>query len=136
MEREILHKEIDLIQSIIKRMANNSFLLKGWVLSLVAIVLATKDDVLSIAASFLIIVAFWYLDAYFLRQERLYRALYSWIIKNRNEGSDEFLYDLNTTRFSKDVSNVVRTMFSHTLLTFYSIPFLLIIGMLIYSILK
>ena len=28
-----LHKEIDLIQSCINRMAGNSFLLKGWVVS-------------------------------------------------------------------------------------------------------
>ena len=38
--KENLHKEIDLIQECIKRMANNSFLLKGWTISLVAVVLA------------------------------------------------------------------------------------------------
>ena len=30
IDNEIIHKEIDLIQSCISRMANNSFLLKGW----------------------------------------------------------------------------------------------------------
>jgi len=44
---EILHKEIDLIQGIINRMANNSFLLKGWIISLIAVILAlTKDTIL------------------------------------------------------------------------------------------
>jgi len=35
-----MDKEIDLIQGVITRMANNSFLLKGWLISLIAIVLA------------------------------------------------------------------------------------------------
>ena len=33
LSTEIIHKEIDLIQSCISRMANNSFLLKGWLIS-------------------------------------------------------------------------------------------------------
>ena len=48
MDKEILHKEIDLIQGVINRMANNSFLLKGWLISLIAVVLAlSKDSLLS-----------------------------------------------------------------------------------------
>ena len=35
-----LHKEIDLIQNCINRMANNSFILKGWVVSILAVVLS------------------------------------------------------------------------------------------------
>ena len=47
MEKDILHKEIDLIQGVITRMANNSFLLKGWIVSLIAVLLAlTKDTLL------------------------------------------------------------------------------------------
>ncbi len=45
---DVLHKEIDLIQSCIARMANNSFYVKGWALSIVAVVLALYDkDVIS-----------------------------------------------------------------------------------------
>ena len=42
-DKENLHKEIDLIQECIKRMASNSFLLKGWTISLVAVVLALSE---------------------------------------------------------------------------------------------
>lgn len=38
-----LHKEIDLIQECIKRMASNSFMLKGWTITIFAIVLAIKS---------------------------------------------------------------------------------------------
>lgn len=36
---EILHKEIDIIQECIKRMADCSFKLKGWYISLVTLAL-------------------------------------------------------------------------------------------------
>jgi hypothetical protein len=47
MDKEIiLHKGIDLIQGIITRMANNSFLLKGWIVSLIAVLLALRIKLL------------------------------------------------------------------------------------------
>ena len=39
-----LHKELDLIQNCISRMAKNSFMLKGWSISLMAVVLALTAD--------------------------------------------------------------------------------------------
>lgn len=41
---EELHKEIDLIQECINRMANNSFLLKGWLVSIIAVVVTLSLD--------------------------------------------------------------------------------------------
>ena len=75
IDNEIIHKEIDLIQSCISRMANNSFLLKGWAVSLIAVILAIIHEKINpvlvsiILAS--IILCFWYLDAFFLRTERM-----------------------------------------------------------------
>ena len=37
---EEIHKEIDLIQSCITRMAQNSFMIKGWFVSIYAVILA------------------------------------------------------------------------------------------------
>ena len=79
MTKDILHKEIDLIQGVINRMANNSFLLKGWLISLVAVVLAiTKETIVATQLSYfslllcLPVVLFWYLDAFFLHKEKCY----------------------------------------------------------------
>jgi hypothetical protein len=124
-DKEVLHKEIDLIQGIIGRMANNSFLLKGWLVSLVVVVLALTKDTIVVAESsyftlllLLPVIVFWYLDAFFLHKERCYRKLYEWVIANRNT-TDEFLYNLNYKRFEKDVKNIFFIMFSKTLWTFY-----------------
>jgi hypothetical protein len=137
VDKEVLHKEIDLIQSVISRMANNSFLLKGWLISLIVIVLAlTKDTIVAAEQSYftlllaLPVVVFWYLDAFFLHKERCYRKLYEWVIANRND-TDAFLSSLNYKRFEKDVKNVFQTMFSKTLLPFYGITFLIVAGIIV-----
>ena len=138
METNKLHKEIDLIQNVITRMANNSFLIKGWSLSIVGIMLAivkdsifTSKGVLLLCIILVLTIAFWYLDAFFLKTERQYRKLYDWVIQNRPQGNQENLYNLNASRFK--VGSHLKIMFSKTLWPFYSIPFLIIIGLLIYN---
>ena len=126
MDNDVLHKEIDLIQSCITRMASNSFLLKGWAVSIVAVVLALADKALDpalLSAVVLIpLVSFWYLDAFFLRTVRMYRAMYKWMIDKRTAGDNAFLYDLNPHRFAADVGSTLKTMWSITLRWFYGIP--------------
>lgn len=137
MEKEILHKEIDLIQSVINRMANNSFLLKGWLISLAAVVLAlSKDTLLSCNLNLILlilcfpIIIFWYLDAFFLHREKCYRELYSWVIKNRMT-SNENLYSLDFRPHQNKVKSVFRIMFSQTLFPFYGLTFTLLIILMI-----
>lgn len=132
---EIIHKEIDLIQSCISRMAQNSFLLKGWTVSLVAVVIALGKDFDFMYLCLLLLLpvtCFWYLDAFFLRTEKMYRQMYEWVIKNRNS-TDAYLYDLNPHRFEKEVSCELYIMFSRTLLVFYGIPTITLIVGFIYS---
>jgi hypothetical protein len=132
--KETLHKEIDLIQSIISRMANNSFLLKGWLVSLIAIILVlTKgiDMAFYSLILFLPVMVFWYLDAFFLHKERCYRKLYDWVIENR-ENTEEYLYNLDYTRFEGQVKKVYCIMLSRTLLPFYGLMVLILAVLTIY----
>jgi len=129
MDREVLHKEIDLIQACITRMANNSFLLKGWAISIIAVVLALADKVINpalLSAILLIpLFSFWYLDAFFLRTERMYRKMYEWVLEKRGKNDSAFLYDLNPNRFKDNVDSIGKVMMSTTLKWFYGIPVLL-----------
>lgn len=135
---EIIHKEIDLIQSCISRMAHNSFLIKGWAISIIAVVLALTEKTINnymITAILIIpLVCFWYLDAFFLQTERKYRKMYTWILKERKNDNDELLYDLNPTRFDNEVDSKCKIMFSKTLRWFYGIPLLIVIIILGYQI--
>lgn len=128
---EKLHKEIDLIQDCIKRMANNSFLLKGWAISLIGIIVALADKEINKiflgVVTLIIAIIFWILDAYFLRIERMYRKMYDWVINERIAGRESCLYNLNPYRFEKDVGNLLKVMFSYTLALFYGLMLLIIV---------
>ena len=135
-KKDVLLKEIDIVQWIINRMWTNSFVIKGWAISIVLWVLSlndfSKSDWLFLIIIMIIaILLFAYLDSYFLQQERLYRKLYKWIVDNR-EKSDEFLFDTNTDRLFRKEDCILRVFFSKTIRPIY---FLLIISTIIYYVL-
>jgi len=134
--KEYMLKEIELIQDIIKRMAFNSFMLKGWAVTLVVVALLLKGTEYQVWIAFIPLLVFWFLDAYFLWQERLYRKLYDWVVNNRLK-TDEYLFDMNAYRFKDEVQSKLRIMFSITLGWFYgSIAILIIIYALVILITK
>lgn len=132
--QKALEKEIDLIQACINRMSQHSFYLKGWLVTLVGIVLALKPKnfiLVDICIIFISIVL-WYLNATYLRYEKQYRKLYEWVIKERLEcNNSNFLYDLNIKRFDKDVEKRYKLMFKNTLFYFYGTITLILIVLLI-----
>jgi hypothetical protein len=99
-------KEIDIIEDTVRRMASNSFLLKGWTVTLVVGVLLLKGPgICQVLLGLIPVVAFWYLDAYFLRQEKLFRARYDWVVKHRLV-TDEHLFDMSTDDFKNKVPSI------------------------------
>jgi len=72
-------KHMEMIQAVVARLAGNSFLIKGWALTLTGVFLGfgtDKDDWTLAAVAFLPIVAFWMLDTYYLWAERQFRKLH------------------------------------------------------------
>ncbi|MGI5195582.1 hypothetical protein ACQEVY_18340 [Streptomyces sp. CA-288835] len=72
-------KHLEFIQATITRMGTNSFLVKGWSLTLAVglLALAGSRSSWQIAAVGVVpLFCFWYLDCFFLRQERAFRRLY------------------------------------------------------------
>ena len=130
LEKERLEKffieEIKIIQDVIKRMAFNSFMIKGWAITLVVVTLLLKGNKYQVLIAFIPLLVFWFLDAYFLWQERMYRKLYDCVIRNRLK-TDEYLFDMNAYRFEGDVQSKFRIMFSITLGWFYGCIAILII---------
>ena len=118
MLKEFMLEELRIVQSIIKRMASNSFLIKGWALTLIVATLLLKGEPAQVFIAYLPLIVFWLLDAYFLRQERMYRKLYEWVVENRLE-TDEHLFDMNAYRFQDQVQSLCDVMFSITLGLFY-----------------
>lgn len=115
------YKHMEIIQSAISRMASNSFALKGWAVTLVAgiFVLASKDaDKTYFLIAYVPIIVFWALDAYYLLQERLFRALYNWVI-NLEEDEINFSMDTSLKEFHGERNNYFDCLMSKTVLWFY-----------------
>lgn len=80
---------------MITRMATNSFYLKGWSVTLVAATFAlsiTTPNVLLTLIALIPALAFWMLDAYYLREERAFRRLYD-NVRSKREGVAPFSMD-------------------------------------------
>lgn len=100
MDKDMVHQEMNMIQGCINRMASNSFMLKGWYVSLVllgATILSTKDvnPCYPMLLLFILTAVFWWLDGFFLKTETLYRWKYEWVIRERLRGNTNYFYDLN-----------------------------------------
>jgi len=120
-------KHLDFIQSVINRMASNSFLLKGWSVTLVAALfaLAAKDsDKKYIVVAYFPVLVFWILDAYFLSQERHFRNLYDAV---RAKKEDEIDFSMDAKPFVDSRTGWIASFFSKTLLVFYASVVLLMI---------
>lgn len=84
-------KHLEFIQNTITRMANNSFLLKGWSITVVGVILGLNKneiDLKIVLISFFLILMFWALDAYFLAQERIFRVKYDKVSSKKPEEID------------------------------------------------
>lgn len=83
MSAAVNEKHLGMLQGVINRMAGNSFLLKGWSVTLVSALLAlaaNRADWLLVAVALLPALTFWGLDGYFLAQERLFRRIYERVV--------------------------------------------------------
>ena len=135
-----IHKEIDLIQACIARMANNSFLLKGWFITIYAVVLALLPEKINIiyicVAMFILTLSFWYLDGFFMRTEKIYRKIYDWVLDNRLKNNKELQYQLNPEKYENIISkteSAFSIMFSGILSVFYGFPLFIILIILLFS---
>jgi len=124
---KLLIEEIKVIQDVIKRMASNSFSVKTWTITLIVATLLFKGSNNHIFIAFIPLIAFWFLDSYYLKQERLFREVHNWITTYRLENDDK-LFNLNPTPFNDKVQSVFRIMFSVSTLPFYGSILIMLIG--------
>ncbi len=116
-------KHLEIIQGVINRLANNSFLIKSWSMTiLVAIILflSRSDSPYSVylVLSFSFpVIGFWVLDGYFLWQERLFRGIYNDV---RNKADTDFNMDM-PSQLKKPNNRWINSVFSVTLIIFYFI---------------
>jgi len=114
-------KHLEFIQNVITRMNRNSFLLKGWSVTLVSALfaLAAKDANMNyVLISYIVILVFWFLDGFFIFTERQYRDLYDEV---RVLNDDEINFDMDASKFTQGNRSWLAGVFSKTLKPFYGV---------------
>ena len=121
------HKHLEFIQTVINRFARNSFFIKGWAITLISGLFAISSinnfNKIHFFVAYFITLMFWFLDAYYLSQERCFRSLYDNIRKIEPAEID---FSMDTTKYFIKNNSWMRTLVSKTLLLFY-LPFLILI---------
>ncbi|MCD9515525.1 hypothetical protein [Photobacterium carnosum] len=118
MESKLKHLEF--IQNVITRMNSNSFLIKGWAITLISALfaLAAKDsNIQYVLITYIVIPVFWFMDGFFLSQERQYRDLYNHV---RLKDDQDIDFSMNASIFNNK-NNWLSGVFSKTLLPFYGV---------------
>lgn len=133
---KVLSKETEIIQGIIKRKSTDSFLIKGWTVTLIVATLILQGDKFQVLVAFIPLISFWFLDAHYQQQIKLYKKLYKWDILNRMK-SEEYLFDMNAKdRFKNQVPSRPLIMLSDKLISFYGAMIILTVAYLACAVYK
>jgi len=125
-------KHLDFIQDTIKRMAGNSFLLRGWSITLIiaTVTLASHSgDPKYLFISLFIVFLFWFLDSYYLSQERKFRCLYD-DVRKKDESNIDF--SMRPPKDHCDKCNWYSSMKSPVFMIFYGLVALSILLILMF----
>jgi len=108
-------KHLEFIQNIITRMNTNSFQIKEWTIAIVSALLALYASTNNISFVLLGIFPtflFWFLDSYYLMQERKFRGLYNDVACVSKDLIEIKVFNMNLDSYKKgkySYFNVFRT---------------------------
>ncbi|MDI6098169.1 hypothetical protein QLQ12_06075 [Actinoplanes sp. NEAU-A12] len=106
------------IQAVIGRLSQNSFVIRGWSVTLVSIIFAIVGAQRGDLHAYALLaippaVIFWGLDAYYLRRERLFRRLYATVGQEASDGAGgRRLFEMDVDDFGADVPGYATTLFA------------------------
>jgi hypothetical protein len=114
-------KHLEFIQLTITRMNVNSFMVKGWLVTLVAaiFVLSNKDaNPMFLWFTPFISILFWILDAFFVSTERKYRSLYDEVRIKQEVDID---YSMDVSKYESGRNSFFMSLLSITMMLFYPV---------------
>jgi hypothetical protein len=127
-------QHLEFIQNVITRMNTNSFQIKGMAVTIVSALIAIYATTTNTAFIFLGIIPtilFWFLDSYYLQQERKFRGVYNNVAGLKNDIEIK-LYEMPIQKFKGGQYCFYKVFFSKTIAWLYgTIVFLLLLGWLI-----
>lgn len=130
-------KHLEFIQNIITRMNTNSFQIKGWTIAIVSATLAlyatTKNNCFILIGIFPSLV-FWFLDAYYLTQEKKFRGLYDDVAGISEKPNKIKPFEMRLDLYKNGTFSYCGVLQSKTIRNFYLC--IILILLCIYTLLK
>lgn len=126
---DIKLRNLEMIQHLITRMAQNSFVLKGWSITIVTAAFSINGNANALSVYLLIYfitMMFWLLDSYYLSLERGYRELYSECLEREGCNFDFKLRNQNS------IKKYILCIFSKVEFGFYFL-LLLMVSIILYT---
>jgi hypothetical protein len=134
---ESKRQHLEFLQNVITRMSTNSFQIKVIAIAVVSALLAicaSTTNVMFIFLSLVPTILFWFLDSYYLQQERKFRGIYN-DAAGLGGKIDVKPYEMPIQKYTKEIGkqySFLNVFFSKTIAWLYgTIAFLLLIGGLI-----
>lgn len=130
-EEEIKHLEF--IQNIITRMNTNSFQIKGMAVTIVSALLAiyaSEKNPDFILITIFPLILFWFLDSYYLSQERKFRGVYNDLLKDNPNNLKPF--EMRPDLYKGGKYSFWSVFFSKTIWTIYLIVILVMVAIYLY----
>ena len=128
-------KHLEFIQNVITRMNTNSFQIKGWAITIVSATLAlyaaTKNECFILVGVFPSLI-FWFLDAYYLTQERKFRGLYNDVAGVSEKPFDLRPFAMRPDLYVKGKYSYWNVFWSTTIWKLYLAVIIMLTGIFIY----
>ena len=138
-------KSMEFCQATITRMANNSFMLKKWFLLIITAIITAFSKLVFFEQSeyqfhlhYLFFLAplfiFPYLDAYYLKQERVFREIYNDFMNSINQQKIiRKPFNMKPTKEQRKQFSLLNVLFSISIAPFYFIIICFLQGLIIYQ---
>ncbi|MDT3668600.1 hypothetical protein ROK90_21740 [Cronobacter dublinensis] len=119
---------LTILQGIISRMASNSLAMKTWAITVVAGFVAIKSSLgslggLTTLVPILVCLAFSFLDAYYLSQERIFRSVYNSLSSDKvGCGSNYLDFSNNVKEAAKLSDNKPKACYTSPSVMYFYVP--------------
>lgn len=128
-------QHLEMIQSVINRLASSSFAYKAWMVGIVSALLAlgiSMQSIIIFGLSLIPLVAFWFLDSYYLHKERMYRILYEDIRTMSDANWRENAFDMDCSKVIVRSKGFLNAVFSITEIALYGSLIVVVLLLLIF----
>ena len=128
-------KHLEFIQNVITRMNTNSFQIKGWNITItsafLAIFASTKNSSFVLLAIIPNII-FWFLDTFYLTQEKKFRGLYNDVAEISENPKDIQPFEMRPDLYTKGNYSFWNVFTSVTILKLYIFIIIILLSLYIY----